>query len=107
MMTATRFPLGKIVATPGAITALTATRLHPLKLLVRHAHGDWGDLDAFDSDANELALRQGMRILNAYVLLLPSGADRAPAARPLVRLLMTGVGSATACERRPRQPQRP
>ena len=42
MMTAQLFPLGKIVATPGAITALKAAQLHPLKLLIRHAHGDWG-----------------------------------------------------------------
>lgn len=42
MMIATRFPLGRICATPGAITALTAAQLHPLKLLIRHAHGDWG-----------------------------------------------------------------
>ena len=59
MMTTTKFPLGKIVATPGAIAALNAAQLHPLNLLIRHAHGDWGELHAFDSDANELALRQG------------------------------------------------
>ena len=68
MMTAPRFTLGKIVATPGAIAALKAAQLHPLKLLIRHAHGDWGDLHQFDLDANELALRQGLRILSAYVL---------------------------------------
>jgi hypothetical protein len=71
MMTATRFQLGRILATPGALAALTAAQVHPLKLLTRHAHGDWGDLHEFDRDANELALRQGLRILSAYAL--PTG----------------------------------
>ena len=68
MMTTTRCSLGKIVATPGAIAALSAAQLHPLKRLIRHAHGDCGDLHQVDRDANELALRQGLRILSAYVL---------------------------------------
>ena len=63
-----KFPLGRIVATPGAIAALKAANEHPLTLLKRHAWADWGDLHQFDRDANELALRQGLRILSAYVL---------------------------------------
>lgn len=40
----------------------------PLKLLKRHAHGDFGNPHPFDVDANELAIRREMRLLSAYVL---------------------------------------
>ena len=40
----------------------------PLKLLRRHAHGDFGDLHQDDVRANELAIRRDMRVLSAYVL---------------------------------------
>ena len=63
-----RFSLGKICATPGALAALSAAELHPLKLLTRHAHGDWGDLLLIDGEANEMALRQGLRLVSAYAL---------------------------------------
>ena len=68
MMIARRFPLGRICATPRALSALKAAHLHPLKLLTRHGHGDWGDLHLIDGEANELALRQGLRLLSAYAL---------------------------------------
>jgi hypothetical protein len=68
MMTATRFPLGRILATPGALGAMKEAHVHPATLLLRHAHGDWGDLHRDDIHANELALRRGMRVLSAYVL---------------------------------------
>lgn len=65
------FTLGQVVATPGALDALAG---HPgllHRLVARHAHGDWGDLDAEDRHANDVALRVGSRILSAYVT--PSG----------------------------------
>ena len=66
--TTTRFTLGRILATPGAINAMKEAGESPLKLLRRHAHGDWGELHEDDQRANELAIRQGMRILSAYAL---------------------------------------
>jgi hypothetical protein len=33
--------LGRVVATPAAIEALTNSNTHPLTLLRRHASGDW------------------------------------------------------------------
>ena len=36
------FPLGKLVATPAALAALAANGQHPLELIRRHDHGDWG-----------------------------------------------------------------
>ena len=35
-------PLGRVVATPGALKLLTEAGRHPLDLLAHHATGDWG-----------------------------------------------------------------
>lgn len=63
-----RFPLGQVVATPGALEALKDAGHQPLEFLARHATGDWGELDADDKAANEAALVQGLRLLSAYDL---------------------------------------
>jgi hypothetical protein len=39
---------------------------HPFDYLARHATGDWGDLCAFDRRQNEIALRNGHRVLSSY-----------------------------------------
>jgi hypothetical protein len=59
-------PLGWVVATPGALKLLTEARAHPFDLLARHASGDWGELCAFDRRQNEIALREGYRVLSSY-----------------------------------------
>lgn len=61
-----RFPLGRVVATPGAIDTMERRGVGPLDLLVRHATGDWGDVPAEDARENELSVREGFRILSAY-----------------------------------------
>lgn len=63
-----RIPLGQVVATPGALRALEEAGEDALRLLARHATGDWGDLDAEDHQANNRALRVGERLLSAYAL---------------------------------------
>lgn len=67
-MTETRnkFPLGRIVATPGALAALQAAGQQPHEFLVRHMSGDWGDLSEEDRQENELSVRESFRILSAY-----------------------------------------
>jgi hypothetical protein len=65
---AAKFPLGKIVATPGALAALAESGEPALAILLRHAAGDWGDLDAEDRRENELSLLHGFRLLSAYTL---------------------------------------
>jgi hypothetical protein len=60
------FPLGRIVATPGALELLAATGTDPAELLARHQAGDWGDLGAFDRRENDRALRTGARLFSAY-----------------------------------------
>ena len=60
------FPLGKVVATPGALSLFETLNTSPLKYLFRHVLGDWGDLDAEDRQANEAALVHGTRIVSSY-----------------------------------------
>lgn len=80
------FPLGRVLATPGALHALAVAEAHRghgarragadapasdslvASLLARHVSGDWGQLDAEDQAANEQALAYGTRILSAYDL---------------------------------------
>jgi hypothetical protein len=59
-------PLGRVLATPRALKLLTEARVHPFDFLARHAAGDWGELCAFDRRQNEIALRDGYRVLSSY-----------------------------------------
>ena len=63
-----KFPLGQLVATPGAAAALEATGEHPTTYLRRHWRGDWGELDTEDVAENEFSLVNGLRLLSAYSL---------------------------------------
>src|SRR5262245_51658482 len=64
--TQSKFPLGRIVATPGALAALQAAGQQPYEFLSRHIQGDWGDVPEEDRQENELSLREGFRLLSAY-----------------------------------------
>jgi len=64
-----KFSLGKLVATPGAIEALDASGQTPDFFLDRHRRGDWGELDIEDWALNDQALTDGGRILSAYTTL--------------------------------------
>ena len=61
-----RFPLGRIVATPGALSALERAKQSPAEFLDRHVTGDWGELDDEDKQENEFSVEHGFRILSAY-----------------------------------------
>jgi hypothetical protein len=61
-----RLPLGRVVATPGALDLLMDAREDAFDYLARHATGDWGELCAFDRRQNEIALREGLRVLSSY-----------------------------------------
>jgi hypothetical protein len=60
------FILGRVVATPGAMDALSRSLQSPGDFLTKHVRGEWGDLDAFDTEANRTAIREGDRILSSY-----------------------------------------
>jgi len=68
-MIATRKPLfhlGRCTATPGALEALEKANQNPAVFLERHVCGDWGDVCQEDAEANDLALKEGDRILSVY-----------------------------------------
>ena len=67
-----RFPLGRLVATPGALRLLEQHKAEPFDFILRHVDGDFGALDADDVAANEAALKRGFRILSSY----PLGSDK-------------------------------
>lgn len=67
-MASPRFPLGRIVATPGALRALDESGESAIDFLFRHACGDWGEVDEGDRAENELSLLEGFRLLSAYPL---------------------------------------
>jgi hypothetical protein len=58
------FPLGRTLTTPGALEAVPPSEM--LQAMRRHARGDWGDLCDEDRQANDLALKNGARLLSAY-----------------------------------------
>ena len=67
-----KFPLGKLVITPGAIDVLAKTRTTPESLLRKHQSGDWGNLCQEDATLNDEAVanegdpeNQG-RVLSSY-----------------------------------------
>ena len=61
-----RFPLGRVVATPGALAALEKAEQLPAEFLDRHVNGDWGEVPDADKQENERSVAQGFRILSAY-----------------------------------------
>lgn len=64
------FPMGRVVATPGALAALgdddDTRNANLAAILARHATGDWGEVCNEDKQANEDALRHGARLLSVY-----------------------------------------
>lgn len=85
----TRFPLGQIVATPGALAALQESGEEPTPYLQRHCGGDWGDLDEHDRKENEFSLEHGG--------VLEFGTELVVAAdRSIVAMLGASPGASTA-----------
>ena len=63
-MSAAKFPLGRLVATPNALENIPNPEI--LSALQRHLTGDWGDMDEHDREENELCLKEGFRLLSVY-----------------------------------------
>ena len=62
----TSLPLGRLVATPGALDFLNRHGISPITLLSRHRAGDWGDVCAEDAQENVLSLKHGLRVMSSY-----------------------------------------
>ena len=61
------FPLGRLVATPGAMELIRSADENLLPtLLERHWSGDWGDVSAEGARENEVSIRYGFRVLSSY-----------------------------------------
>lgn len=56
--------LGQVVATPGALAALTRDDI--LTALGRHTRGDWGDCNSEDAAENDFSLTRQLRLLSVY-----------------------------------------
>jgi hypothetical protein len=64
-----KFPLGRLVATPGALKALEQSGQSPSDFLSRHVRGNWGELCDEDKLLNDQAVIDGSRILSSYTTL--------------------------------------
>lgn len=66
------FPLGQIVATPGALALLDRGAVNAASLIQRHKSGDWGNVPPEDAEQNDASVVNGNRIMSSY----PIGDDR-------------------------------
>jgi hypothetical protein len=62
------FRLGQTVATPAAIEAMRRAGQVPWEFLSRHVSGDYGIVNAEDKALNDAAVKDGSRLLSAYLL---------------------------------------
>lgn len=62
------FPLGQIVATPGALEALEHAAINAADLIRRHQSGDWGNVPPEDAEENNKSVANGWRILSSYAI---------------------------------------
>jgi len=60
------FPLGRVVATPGALHALERAEQTPEEFLNRHDRGDWGQMTEAEKYKNDYSVQYGFRILSTY-----------------------------------------
>lgn len=68
-MNTTTLELGQIVATTGVDAWFTpARRVAVAECIVRHRHGDWGDVCDEDAALNDAAVEQECRVLSAYTV---------------------------------------
>ena len=65
-MTRAKFPLGQVVATPGALEAMEEAGQNAAFFLDRHVAGDWGEVSADDWQLNDESLKDGSRVFSAY-----------------------------------------
>jgi hypothetical protein len=62
----TRFPLGRVFLTPGAIDALEEASQMPDEFLSRHVQLEQGELGAADHKENLFSVDKSLRIFSAY-----------------------------------------
>ena len=60
-----KFSLGRVCITPNAASQLPHDDVK--RALQRHARGDWGEVDDNDCAENNRCVREGCRLLSAYL----------------------------------------
>ena len=75
---AAKFQLGQCVATPGALALLEKTGFSAAFLINSHVQGSWGDVCKEDAELNEMALKDGSRIMSVYRLVSPEKLKATP-----------------------------
>lgn len=60
----TKFPLGQVFITTNAAGVLDSPAVS--EGLRRHASGDWGDICPEDATLNDIALKEGGRVMSVY-----------------------------------------
>jgi hypothetical protein len=60
-----KFSAGQLVITPGALESVPCEDF--VKALQHHVSGDWGDVCPEDREENDRSVREGGRLLSAYV----------------------------------------
>ena len=73
ILTEVRFELGRLLATPGAVSMLEEFGVNPVSLVARHVAGDWGELCEEDQELNEASITSGSRIMSSYRLQREEG----------------------------------
>ena len=61
-----KFPLGQVVATPGALDVIEASGQSPQEFLGRHVRLEQGELSSEDHALNCDSVKDGSRILSSY-----------------------------------------
>ena len=69
MVSSAKFPLGQVLATPGALEAMKESGQEAAFFLDRHSRCDWGQVCPDDALLNDEALKDGGRIISAYCTL--------------------------------------
>ncbi len=62
------FKPGSILASPACIHELERAGQNIWEFMARHIAGDWGIVDAEDAESNNESLKDGSRLLSAYLL---------------------------------------
>jgi hypothetical protein len=67
-MNQARFQLGRMVATQGALVALSNVGQDAMEFIYKHQQGDWGDLSEEDKKENKFSIDKHLRIFSSYRL---------------------------------------
>jgi hypothetical protein len=61
------FPIGQLVATPGALAFCKEHGINQIHIIARHVARDWSQMDPHDRMANERALEEEASVLGLHL----------------------------------------